>query len=100
MRGSGFLEVLTIVSQAPLRGLLRNMQTIAASDGRGDPTRGAVRFGDGAGDHLNMLDDLLSDVDGLSRSRATVTVESSGTQNTAVDSGAIAVFSIILEIVE
>lgn len=98
--GSGFLEILTIVSQAPLRGLLRNMQAIASQDGRTDPTRGAVRFGDGAGDHLNMLDDLLGDVDTLSRSRATVMVENVDSRNTAVESGAIAAFSTILEIVE
>lgn len=100
VRGAGFLEVLTIVSQAPLRGLLRNMQAIAAGDGRGDPTRGAVRFGDGAGDHLKMLDDLLGDVDSLSRSRATGTLETTNHQTTAVEAGAIAAFSTILEIVE
>ncbi|TVQ05131.1 MAG: DUF4384 domain-containing protein [Leptolyngbya sp. DLM2.Bin27] len=98
--GSGFLEVLTVVSQAPLRGLLRSMQTIASRDGRLDPTRGPVRFGDGAGDHLNMLDDLLGDVDSLSRSRATGALESVDSRNTAVESGAIAAFSTILEIVE
>jgi hypothetical protein len=100
VRGAGFLEVLTIVSQAPLRGLLRNMQAIAAGDGRGDPTRGTVRFGDGAGDHLKMLDDLLGDVDSLSRSRATGTLETTNHQTTAVEAGAIAAFSTILEIVE
>ncbi|QQE65340.1 hypothetical protein GFS31_20270 [Leptolyngbya sp. BL0902] len=98
VKGAGFLEILTIISQTPLRGLLRNMQAIASRDGR---TRGAVRFGDGAGDHLTMLDDLLGDVDTLSRSRATGALESRiDSQSTAVEAGAIAAFSTILEIVE
>lgn len=92
--GAGFLEVLTIVSQQPLRGLLRNLQTIARGANR---SRGAVGFGEG--DYLALIDDLLSDVDDISRG-VTVLTEALGAENTAVDAGAIAAFSTILEIVE
>ena len=93
LRDSGFVEVLTIVSQQPLRGLLRNLQTIAR--GRGD-TRGPVGFTEG--NPLSLIDDLLSDVDGVSR--GSIDVESVSTQDTAVAPDAIAAFSTVIEIVE
>ena len=46
-----------------------------------------------------MLDDLLGDVDSLSRSRATGMLETIDHPITAVEAGAIAAFSTILEIV-
>ena len=93
LRDSGFVEVLTIVSQQPLRGLLRNLQTIAR--GRGD-TRGPVGFIEG--NPLSLIDDLLSDVDGVSR--GSIGVEAVSTQDTAVAPDAIAAFSTVIEIVE
>ncbi|MBE9140197.1 caspase family protein [Nodosilinea sp. LEGE 07088] len=92
--GAGFLEVLTLVSRQQLRGLLRNLQTIARSANR---SRGMVGFSEG--DPLSLINDLLGDVDGISRSGATIQTETVGAQYTAVDSGAIAAFSTILEIV-
>lgn len=93
LRDSGFVEVMTIVSQQPLRGLLRNLQTIAR--GRGD-TRGPVGFTEG--NPLSLIDDLLSDVDSVSR--GSVGVEAVSTQDTAVAPDAIAAFSTVIEIVE
>lgn len=93
--GAGFVEVLTIVSRRPLRGLLRSLQTLARS--RGART-GAVRFGEG--NPLSLLTDLLADVDQTSRSTATVLTEFVDPEDTAVDSDAIAVFSTAIEIVE
>lgn len=94
--GSGFVEVLTLVSKQPLKGLLRNLQSIARS---ADRSRGAIGFSEG--DPLSLVDDLLGDVDGLSRGNdATISAVAIGTQDTAVDSGAIAAFSTVIEIVE
>jgi hypothetical protein len=95
LSGSGFIEVLTIVSQQPLRSLLRNLQAIASRGGR---DRGAVLFDEG--DPLDLVTDLLGDMDSLSRSTGTVSVEAVSEEDTAVDSGAIAVFSTLIEIVE
>ncbi len=95
LSGSGFIEVLTIVSQQPLRSLLRNLQTIASRGGR---ERGAVLFDEG--DPLDLVTDLLGDVDSLSRSTGTISVDTVAEEDTAVDSGAIAVFSTLIEIVE
>jgi hypothetical protein len=91
--GAGFVEVLTIMSRTPLRGLLRSLQTLARSRGA---RKGAVGFGEG--DPLNLLTDLLADVD--QTSRGTVLAEAIGSEDTAVDSGAIAAFSTVIEIVE
>jgi hypothetical protein len=95
VRDSGFLEVITIVSQESLRALLRNLQATSRGAGR---SRGWVGFDEG--NPLAMLDDLLGDVDGISRSRSTLVQETVSRQNTAVESGTIAAFSTILEIVE
>jgi hypothetical protein len=95
VRDAGFLEIITIVSQEPLRALLRNLQATSRGAGR---SRGWVGFDEG--NPLTMLDDLLGDVDGISRSRSTLVQETVSRQNTAVESGAIAAFSTILEIVQ
>ncbi|WP_008310764.1 caspase family protein [Leptolyngbya sp. PCC 6406] len=93
--GAGFVELLTIMSRVPLRGLLRSLQTLARN--RGDRS-GAVGFGEG--DPLNLLTNLLGDVDQVSRSGRNIGVYQIGTQDTAVDSSAIAAFSTVIEIVE
>lgn len=93
LRDSGFVEVLTIVSRQPLRGVLRNLQAIAR--GRGN-TRGPVGFTEG--NPLSLIDDLLGDVDSVSR--GSIGVEEVSTQDTAVAPDAIAAFSTILEIIE
>jgi hypothetical protein len=95
LSGSGFIEVLTIVSQQPLRNLLLNLRTIASRGGR---DRGPIRFDEG--EPLDLISDLLGDVDALSRSTGTISVEAVAEEDTAVDSGAIAVFSTLIEIVE
>lgn len=94
--GAGFIEVLTLVSKQPLRGLLRNLQTIARGANR---SRGAVLFEEG--DPVRLVEDLLGDIDGISRSgTATIITETVSTEATAVDAGAIAAFSTVIEIVE
>ena len=91
LRGSGFLEVITLVSTAPLRNALRGLQTIAR--GRGQ-SRGSVRASDG--DPVSLIDDLLGDIDRASRSGdADATVSS---RSNAVDSRAIAAFTTLLEV--
>ena len=91
LSGSGFLEVITLASTAPLRNALRGLQTIAR--GRGQ-SRGSVRASDG--DPVALIDDLLGDVDRASRSGdADFTVSSS---TSAVDSRAIAAFTTLLEV--
>lgn len=89
--GSGFLEVITLVSMAPLRNALRGLQSIAR--GRGQ-SRGSVRASDG--DPVSLIDALLGDVDRASRSgNAEVTISA---LTPAVDSRAIAAFSTLLEV--
>lgn len=95
LTGSGFIEVLTIVSQQPLRGLLRALQGIAETRGN---NRGVIVFGEG--EPLDLVSNLLGDVDDLSRGDGGIAVETVSTEDTAVDSGAIAVFSTLIEIVE
>ena len=92
LEGNGFVELITLVSRDPLDRLLEALKGIA---GR---SRRAVRFAEG--DSLDVLDALLQDVDSVSRSSG-ATVGSRLTQDrTVVDSGAIAIFSTLVEVKE
>ena len=98
VNGTGFLEILTLVSTQPLRNTLKGLQSIARS-------RGLARgFLDTRGDEpLELLGDLLGDLDQLSRSGdATVQVISNQTSSTrrAWDTGVLAAFSTPIEVVE
>ena len=93
LTGSGFLEIIILVSRQPLRRVLLSLQSIARSRGE---TRGPVGFNEG--NPLGLIDELLSDVDGVSRGSRSVDAVSPG--DTAVAPDAIAAFSTILEIVE
>ena len=96
--GTGFLEILTLVSTEPLRNTLKGLQSIARS-------RGLARgFLDTRGDEpLELLGDLLGDLDDLSRSgNATVNVIGDQTSATrsAWDTGVLAAYSTPIEVVE
>lgn len=92
LAGNGFVELITLVSRDPLNKLLDALKGIAKRGQR------AVRFVEG--DSLDMLDALLSDVDEVSRSSG-ATVDFRPTQErTVVDSGAIAIFSTLVEVKE
>ncbi|HEY9879914.1 MAG TPA: caspase family protein [Leptolyngbyaceae cyanobacterium] len=95
--GAGFVELLTIVSQQPLRRLLQSMQTISRGVNR---SRGAIAFEEG--DPFDVVSELLSDVDDISRSgsRASIVAEATSTDASAVDSGAVAAFSTLIEVVD
>ncbi|MBD2157158.1 caspase family protein [Leptolyngbya sp. FACHB-16] len=94
LRGTGFLEIITLVSTSPLRNALRALQNIARGQGR---DRGAVFTGDA--DPLSLIDNLLGDVDELSRSGdATVDVTSTRAADRAISSRTIATFSTLLEV--
>lgn len=94
VRGAGYVEIITIVSQQPLRGLLQSLQSVSRGANR---SRGAVGFGEG--DPLDLVSSLLRDVDGVSRG-ANASIETSIDDAAAVDSGAIAAFSTLIEVVE
>ena len=91
--GNGFLEILTIASQEPLRQLLQALKALAEQ--RRD-TRGFVGFAEG--NPLALMNGLLSDVGEVSRSAGI----GYGTpeDQTPVDPGAIAVFSTVIEVAE
>ncbi|MGG6295592.1 caspase family protein [Leptolyngbya sp. AN02str] len=93
---SAYIEVLTLVSRQPLRGLLRNLQAIAAQRTGASQNRGAVGFGEG--DSIRLLNNLLGDVNEISRG-ATVLTEAVDAADTAVDSQAIAAFSTLIEVI-
>ena len=90
LRGSGFLEMITLVSTEPLRNALRGLQTIARGQGR---DRGGVRASDG--EPIELIDDLLGDVDRVSRG---ADVEITSTRTRAVNSRAIAAFTTVIEV--
>lgn len=98
LSGAGSLEILTLVSTKPLRNALKGLQTIAAAR---NISRGAV---DVQGDEpLQMINDLLGDVDEISRggSRNTAEIQPRSTgRGRILDTGAIAAFSTVIEVVE
>lgn len=92
--GAGFVELLTLVSQQPLRGLLQSLQTISRGVNR---SRGAIAFAEG--DPLDVVSELLGDVNTLSRG-ASVLAEAISPTVSAVDANTIAAFSTWIEVVE
>ncbi|MBE9079881.1 caspase family protein [Romeria aff. gracilis LEGE 07310] len=94
--GSGYFEILTLMSTGSLRNALRGLQEIAAARGT---TRGNLAL---EGDQsLEVLNELLGDVDSLSRGTRGAGLNTAVSSNrTAVDGRAIAAFSSVLEVAE
>lgn len=93
--GTGYIELITLVSRAPLRGLLQSLQTISRGAGR---DRGFVGLEEG--DPLDVVRGLLGDVDAISRSGNTAAIGVETAEATSVvDADAIATFSTVIEIV-
>lgn len=92
--GKGFVELLTLISTAPLRKALRSLQTIAR--GRG-VQRGFLPIEND--DPLEVLGNLLGDVEELSRS-ATIIVESrsAGRRGRSLDTNTLAAFSTVIQV--
>jgi hypothetical protein len=94
--GSGFLEIITLVSTSPLRKALKGLQSIARSRGI---SRGFLAV---EGDQpLAVLDDLLADVDQQSRGNtATIGAVSTAPSSRQRDTDVLAAFSTTIEVVE
>jgi hypothetical protein len=92
--GKGFVELLTLISTAPLRKALRSLQTIAR--GRGVQRGFLPVEGD---DPLEVVGNLLGDVEELSRS-ATIRVESRSAdrRGRALDTNTLAAFSTVIQV--
>jgi Caspase domain/Domain of unknown function (DUF4384) len=91
LNGTGFIEILTLVSTEPLRNTLKGLQTIARSRG---VSRGWLAVSDS--EPFNLIRDLLGDVDQLSRSGNNV--ESSDSQS-IIDTGVLSTLSTTIEII-
>jgi hypothetical protein len=92
--GKGFVELLTLISTAPLRNALRALQTIAR--GRGVRS-GFLPIDDD--DPLEVVGDLLGDLEELSRgSRASIEVVSRSTNGRSLDTNTLAAFSTVIEV--
>lgn len=95
LSGSGFIELITLLSTEPLRGALKVMQNIARGQGR---SRGAVAASDG--DPLSLMDDLLGDLDNNTRSGdAGLTLQARGGERSR-SSRTLAAFSTLIEVKE
>ncbi len=94
LSGSGFVELLTLVSRQPLNRALRGLKAIAE---RGGQKRGAVGL---RGEELDILDSLLGDVGDVSRSAASLDLVPMAEDQTPISTDAIAVFSTVIEVVE
>lgn len=97
--GSGFLEIITLVSTSPLRNALKGLQSIARSRGIYSHSRSFLAV---EGDQpLAVLDDLLADVDQLSRGNtATIGAVSTAPSGRQRDTDVLAAFSTTIEVVE
>jgi hypothetical protein len=92
LRGSGLVELLTLISTAPLRNALRALQTIAR--GRG-VMRGFLPVeGD---DPLEVVGNLLADLEELSRG-ATIEVISRSAERRSLDTNTLAAFSTVIQV--
>lgn len=101
LRGKGLVELLTLVSTAPLRNALRALQTIAR--GRGVKRGFLPVEGD---DPLEVLGNLLEDVEEISRSSLSnaetagvdVVSRSADRLGRAIDTKTFAAFSTVIEV--
>jgi|694.fasta_scaffold07311_5 hypothetical protein len=99
VEGSGFIEIITLVSTAPLRNALKGLQSIARSRGIHSNSRSFLPMeGD---ESLAVLNDLLADVDQLSRGNtATIGAVSTAASSWQRDTDVLAAFSTTIEVVE
>ncbi|MGB6013702.1 MAG: DUF4384 domain-containing protein, partial [Nodosilinea sp.] len=95
LSGSGYVELITLVSHEPLRALLQSLQTIARGAGI---SRGFVDLEED--DTLDVVAGLLGDLDAASRSANNGGTGQTTAGTSAVDSRTIAVFSTVIEVVE
>ncbi|WP_088889886.1 caspase family protein [Leptolyngbya ohadii] len=93
--GNGTIDLLVLVSRQPLRSALTGLQAIASSRG----VRGGEFFDLQGDEPLEVIDELLSDVNSVSRG-ASITSRSTADRERVLDTNAIAAFSTVIEIVE
>jgi hypothetical protein len=99
LRGSGFVELLTLISTAPLRNALKALQTIAR--GRGVKRGFLPVEGD---DPLEVLGNLLGDVEELSRGSrrdteiAGIDVVTRSADRRSLNTNTLAAFSTVIEV--
>jgi hypothetical protein len=91
--GSGYVQLITLVSTQPLRNVLRGLGDVARRRGL---SRSFLRLQDD--EPLGILNDLLGDMDTLSRA-GTIGIQSTREQN-ALDTDVLAAFSTMIEIRE
>jgi hypothetical protein len=96
--GSGHIQLVTLVSTAPLRNVLRGLEAMARSRG---VQRSFIQLEND--EPLTVIEGLLGDIDNLSRERgsgdATITTVTGSTQR-ALDTDVLAAFSTMIEIRE
>jgi hypothetical protein len=96
-QGAGYVELLVLVSTAPLRNVLRALQTIAS---RGGTQRGILSVG--SDDSFAVLGHLLNDIGSLSRGAsgdADIAAQSSGAgDRRSLDTNTLAAFSTVIEV--
>ena len=95
VNGSGYLEILTLVSTGSLRKVLQGLQGIATARGKERTFLGLDED-----ESLGVLEDLLGDINRLSRGSADIEFQAIDSENTVVDGRAIATFSTVIEIAE
>ncbi len=99
LRGSGFVELLTLISTAPLRNALKALQTIAR--GRGVRSGFLPVEGD---DPLEVLGNLLGDMEELSRGSrrdteiAGIDVVTRSADRRSLNTNTLAAFSTVIEV--
>ncbi len=91
--GSGYVQLITLVSTQPLRNVLRGLGDVARRRGL---SQSFLRLQDD--EPLGILNDLLGDMDTLSRA-GTIGIQSTREQN-ALDTDVLAAFSTMIEIRE
>jgi hypothetical protein len=96
LRGSGLVELLTLISTAPLRNALKALQTIARGRGM---TRGFLPIEND--DPLEVLGNLLRDVEELSRgdrTYATIVPTRRSADRRSLNTNTLAAFSTVIEV--
>ena len=94
VNGSGYIEILTLVSTGSLRNALRGLQEIARSRGA---TRDYLSLREN--ESLSVLEDLLGDVDNLSRGGLSASIAVVPADNRKlIDRDAVAAVSTVIEV--
>ncbi len=94
--GSGYVQLITLVSTEPLRSVLRGLEDMARSRGM---SRGFLQLQEN--EPLRVLGNLLGDVGDISRSSDPATIGVVDTsQQSPIDTNVLAAFSTMIEIRE